>query len=50
MLYANLYRTCYVTMGQREFTEAIRAAKEANYIAVSKVDGKEYVTYTGPLL
>ncbi len=50
MLSEDLYRTCYLTMGQREYTEAIKAAIAANYISVSKIDGKEYVTYTGPLL
>jgi hypothetical protein len=50
ILYEDLYRTCYVTISQRDFIDAIKAAVQANYIRIDKIEGKDYVTYTGPLL
>ncbi len=48
MPYKDLWRMYFKILGHKEFTESIKAARDAQYVKVEMRDGVEMITYIGP--
>lgn len=46
--YKDLWRLCFSTMAAKDFTEALKSAKEAGFLKVETKAGEQVITYTGP--
>lgn len=48
MPYKELWRIYFKVLGHKEFTESIKAARDAQYVKLEMRDGIEMITYIGP--
>ncbi len=48
MPYRELWRLYFKVLGHKEFTESIKAARDAQYVKIEMRDGVEMITYIGP--